>query len=346
MTLDHEKVLVSSGARSGLPVVVAVHSTVLGQAVGGCRMWRYDDWTLGLEDALRLSSAMTMKCALAGLPLGGGKTVIALPHDVVLTPDLRRDVLHDLGDLIESLGGAYGVGEDVGTTAEDMAVVGERTRWAYGQPESSGGSGEPSAPTAVGVYESLRVTCERLFGTSDLSGRTVSVLGLGQVGSRLASQLASEGAKLTVSDIDLSKQQLAAELGAEWVDLETAALADVDVLVPAALGGLLTAELVPQLRCRSIVGPANNQLATDDVADLLAAHGVLWAPDYLVNAGGVVSGFHLEMGSKDPATAHAAVTAIGATLRDVYDRAEADGVVPLAAARSVALDRIAGARHR
>jgi leucine dehydrogenase len=222
-----------------------------------------------------------------------------------------------------------------------MAVVGERTQYAYGQAESAGGSGEPSAPTALGVYESLRVTCERLFGTSDLAGRTVSVLGLGQVGSRLAERLAAEGAKLTVTDIDPSKRTVAEQLGADWVGLEDAALAEVDVLVPAALGGLLTDELVPRLRCRSVVGPANNQLASDQVADLLAEHGVLWAPDYLVNAGGVVSGFHLELGSREPEVARTAVTAIGATLRDVYDRADADGVTPLAAASAVARDRIA-----
>jgi leucine dehydrogenase len=343
MTLDHENVLLSTGARSGLPNVVALHSTTLGQAVGGCRMWRYDDWSAALQDALRLSSAMTMKCALAGLPLGGGKSVIALTPDTVLTPALRTAVLHDLGDLIDSLDGSYGVGEDVGTTADDMTVIAERTPHVYGRPASAGGSGEPSAPTALGVYESLVAACERVFGTADLSGRTVTVLGLGQVGHRLAERLAADGAKLTVTDIDPAKQALAAALGADWVPVETAATAPADVLVPAALGGLLTRELVPQLRCAAVVGPANNQLASDDVADLLAEHDVLWAPDYLVNAGVVVAGFHLELGSKDPAVAEAAVTAIGTTLREVLDRAEAEGTTPSAAARAVALDRLTAA---
>lgn len=344
MSLDHEKVLIATGARSGLPVIVAVHSTALGQAVGGCRMWRYDDWRDGLQDALRLSSAMTMKCALAGLPLGGGKSVIALSHDTVLTPELRTAVLLDLGDLVESLAGTYGVGEDVGTTAEDMAVVGTRTTYAYGQPEASGGSGEPSGPTAVGVHESVVATCERLFGTPDLAGRTVTVLGLGQVGSRLTQSLSAQGATLTVTDIDPAKRELAAALGAGWVEPADAATTPTDLLVPAALGGLLTSELVPQLRCAGIVGPANNQLAEEGVADELAARGILWAPDYLVNAGGVVAGFHLELGSKDPAVAHEAVIQIGSTLREVYDRAEAEGTTPLAAARHVALERIATAR--
>lgn len=185
--LKHEKVFISTGRRSGLPVIVAVHSTALGQAVGGCRLWRYDDWRAGLDDALRLSAAMTLKCALASLPLGGGKSVLAIPPQVEPTAELRRDVLHDLGDVLESLGGTYGVGEDVGTNAQDLATVAERTRFAYGLPEASGGTGEPSAPTAVGVYQSILVTAEQIWGTADLAGRRISVLGLGQVGSRSAS---------------------------------------------------------------------------------------------------------------------------------------------------------------
>jgi leucine dehydrogenase len=342
--LEHEQVLVRTGERSGLPVIIAVHSTVLGQAVGGCRMWRYADWTDGLTDALRLSRAMTFKCSLAGLPLGGGKSVIALPPDVQLTPELRRAVLLDLGDAIESFHGAYGVGEDVGTTAEDMLVVKERTRWAYGLPESSGGMGEPSAPTAAGVYECLRVTSERVFGSADLSGRAVTIIGLGQVGTRLAERLSSDGAKLTVTDIDPEKKAVAAALGATWVDVADAVSTQADILVPAALGGLLTDESVPLLRCAAIVGPANNQLSDDAVADLLAARGIVWAPDFLVNAGGVVYGSNMEMSGRTADDAMAAVLAIGNTLRDIYDRAAADNVTPLRAAATVAEERVAAAR--
>ena len=341
--LAHEKVIAARGPRSGLPVIVAVHSTALGQAVGGCRMWRYDDWRDGLTDALRLSSAMTLKCALAGLPLGGGKSVIALPPGLELTAALRRAVLHDLGDVIESLGGLYGVGEDVGTTAEDMATVAERTRYAYGLPEASGGTGEPSAPTAIGVYESLRVTAEAVWGTPDLAGRRITIIGLGQVGSRLAALLKDDGAKLTVTDVDPTKQELSTSLGAEWRSPEEALTAETDILVPAALGGLLTPQTVESIRCAAIAGPANNQLSEDSVANQLAARGVLWAPDFLVNAGGVVFGFEMELGSKDPDVATAAVLRIGATLRDVFSRAETDGTTPLAAALTVAGDCVAAA---
>jgi leucine dehydrogenase len=341
--LDHEKVLVSTGRRSAIPIIVAVHSTALGQAVGGCRMLRYDDWTAGLADALRLSSAMTLKCALAGLSLGGGKSVIALPPNGELTAELRQAVLHDLGDLIDSLGGSYGVGEDVGTTADDMATIKERTNYAYGLPEVAGGMGEPSAPTAAGVHESIRVTCEYLFGSPELAGRTITIIGLGQVGSRLAARLSAEGAELSVTDIDPSKRELASALGANWIALDEAPFSEVDILVPAALGGLLTRERVAELRCAAIIGPANNQLAEDEVAALLAERGVLWAPDFLVNAGGVIYGAHMELGRKDVAETNAAVTGIGSTLREVYDRAARDGLTPLAAAMFVAQDRVARA---
>ena len=248
--LTHEKVLISTGPRSGLPVIVAVHSTVLGQAVGGCRLWTYDEWQDGLADALRLSSAMTWKCSLAGLPLGGGKSVLAIPPGTDLTEDLRRAVFHDLGDLVESLGGSYGVGEDVGTTAQDMATVAERTAFAYGLPETQGGMGETSEPTAAGVFASILVTAEEVWGNPDLDGRRVAVLGMGQVGSRLATRLRAAGATLVVSDIDPAKRGLTSTLEAEWLDPEAILEADADLLVPAALGGLLTPSTVPALNCR------------------------------------------------------------------------------------------------
>src|SRR5580700_9976194 len=265
--LEHERVEIVVGERSGLPVIVAVHSTALGQAVGGCRLWRYRDWRDALDDALRLSEAMTLKCALANLPLGGGKSVIALSPESELTPERRRSAMLDLGDAVDTFGGTYGVGEDVGTTAEDMLIARERTRYAYCLPESEGGAGEPSEPTAEGVRAAIAVTLEQAFGTGEVSGRRIAIIGLGQVGSRVARRLAASGADLLVCDIDASKRRLAEELGASWIDPETALQADVDLLVPAALGGLLTRASVPALRCAAIAGPANNQLAEEGVAD-------------------------------------------------------------------------------
>ena len=341
--LDHERVLVTRGARTGLTIIIAVHSTALGRAAGGCRMWRYESWRDGLDDALRLSQAMTFKSALAGLPVGGGKSVIALPPAYHLTATERRDVMLDLGDVIESLDGMYGVAEDVGTTAEDMFVVSERTQYAYCLPESQGGSGEPSGPTAIGVYEAIGATCEHVFGDPSAAGRSFTIVGLGQVGGRLARRLTVDGAQLTVADIDPSKRTLADELGARWIEAADAYAEPCDVLVPAALGGVLTSTVVERLQCRAIVGPANNQLAADDVADLISARGILWAPDFVVNAGGVVYGALVDVAGKAPDEAIEQVRAIGATLRRVYALAEEQRVTPAAAAAKLALDRIAAA---
>jgi leucine dehydrogenase len=343
-TLPHEKVVVTRGERSGLTIIIAVHSTALGMAAGGCRMWRYPSWRDGLDDALRLSEAMTLKSSLAGLSLGGGKTVIALPLGHELTAEARRDVMLDLGDVVDSLGGVYGVAEDVGTTAEDMLVVAERTKYAYCLPVSQGGSGEPSQPTAIGVYEAIKTTCTHLYGDASVAGRRAVIIGLGQVGSRLARFLTADGAQLVVADIDPTKRALADELGATWVTPDEAPATPCDLLVPAALGGLLTHETVQQLQCRAVVGPANNQLASDDVADALAAREILWAPDFLVNAGGVVFGSLVDVAGLPEADALDRVRHIGATLHEVYDKATAAGVTPAAAAREIALARVASAR--
>ena len=344
--LEHEQVAIGVGERSALPVIVAVHSTVLGHAVGGCRLWRYGDWRDGLDDALRLSEAMTLKCALAGLPLGGGKSVIALSPDTDLTPDLRRAAMLDLGDAVERFGGSYGVGEDVGTTAEDMLIARERTRYAYCLPESQGGAGEPSEPTAEGVRAAIGVTLERALGSAEVSGRRIAIIGLGQVGSRVARRLAAAGADLVVCDIDASKRALADELGAAWTDPEAALRADVDLLVPAALGGLLTDASVATLRCAAIVGPANNQLVDDRVADALRDRGILWAPDFVVNAGGVIYGSAMEFEGCTREDAVARVGAVADSLEAVFSAAFEHAITPLAAARRVAEERLEAARRQ
>lgn len=343
-TLEHERVVVTRGARTGLTIIVAVHSTALGMAAGGCRMWHYESWRDGLDDALRLSEAMTYKSALAGLDVGGGKSVIALPPAYELGPDERRDVMLDLGDVIESLTGMYGVAEDVGTTAEDMLVVRERTQYAYCLPESAGGSGEPSAPTAVGVYEAIRATCEHLFGDASVAGRSFAVVGLGQVGGRLARRLAADGGHLLVTDIDPAKRALADELGASWIEPAEAYAAAADVVVPAALGGVLTPAVVEAMQCKAVVGPANNQLATDGVADLLAARGIVWAPDFVVNAGGILYGALVDVAGRTHDEAIGQVLHIGQTLREVYALAIEQGSTPHAAALTLARARIAAAK--
>ncbi|QTD96118.1 Glu/Leu/Phe/Val dehydrogenase family protein [Streptomyces cyanogenus] len=337
---EHEQVVIRSGRRSRLPVIVAVHSTALGPAAGGLRLWHYPDWRDGVTDALRLSAAMTAKFAVAGLPSGGGKTVVALPEGTVLDPERRRDVLQDVADTIESLGGTYSTGPDVGTGPEDMALIGTITSHVFCRPAHLGGSGDSSPHTAQGTLAALRAVSRRLYGTARLDGRRLAVVGLGRVGAGLARLLAAEGAALTVTDTDPDKRKIGDELGAVWCSPDEILAADVDIVVPAALGSCLTAHTVAQLRCRAVVGPANNQLATPDVADLLHRRGILWVPDYVASAGGVVHAVSTELHHLAPDEVRARVDAIEHTVTGLLDTAESRGRTPAQAATELARRRL------
>jgi leucine dehydrogenase len=305
-------------------------------------MWAYDDARAALRDALRLSRAMTYKAAVANLPLGGGKGVIMVPANVRLSPERRKAALLDFGDTVEAVGGRYITAEDVGTSSRDMSVIAQRTAHVAGLARSRGGSGDPSPFTALGVEVAIRACCERVFGSPSLTGRTVAVVGLGHVGARVATRCARAGARLVVSDVDEGKRELAAGLGAEWTTPEAALEREVDVLSPCALGGVLNHDTVPRLRCRVIAGAANNQLAAESIADLLVAREILWAPDFVVNAGGIIN-IAEELERYDPAVARRRVRAIAETLREIFDAAAADGVTPLAAATELAQARLAPA---
>src|SRR5438270_9808769 len=220
--LDHEEVLVRRGQRSGLFTFVAVHSTVRGPALGGCRLWAYDDSRAALRDVLRLSRAMTYKAAVADLPLGGGKGVIMADAHVRLSSDRRHAALLDFADTVDAVGGHYITAEDVGTSSRDMSVIAERTRHVAGLARNRGGSGDPSPFTALGVEVAIRACCERVFGSSSLRGRTVCVIGLGHVGSRVAKRCARAGASLVLTDVDEGKRRLAEQLGARWTTAERA----------------------------------------------------------------------------------------------------------------------------
>jgi leucine dehydrogenase len=338
---SHERVEVITGRRSGLFIAVALHSSVLGSALGGARLWTYPHWSDALGDALRLSAAMTLKNAAAGLDAGGGKSVIALPPGTMLDTDRRRAAFLDLGDAVESLHGLYRTAEDVGSTTEDMLVVSERTEHVVGLPDAVGGSGEPAGPTSLGVYESIRASLERVAGTADVEGRRITVSGLGQVGSRLAVRLSAEGAHLTVTDVNPAKRDLAIELGADWIAPGEEHLVPADVFVPAGIGGLLTDEVIDALDAKAVCGPANNPLADHSGAERLAARGILYAPDFVVNAGGVIY-LDLEakhLGSRSEIMER--VAQIGDTVRRVFDEAEARGVTPLEAAEGLAAERLA-----
>jgi leucine dehydrogenase len=343
---SHEQVSVRRGARSGLPIIIAIHSSALGPAVGGCRLWHYPDWRDGLTDALRLSEAMTLKTATANLPHGGGKTVVALPPGVVLGGPARRDVLRDVGELVESFGGRYATGPDVGTCAEDMNTISEATRQVFCRPESVGGSGDPAPYTAAGVRAAIGAVFRLLDGRGgggEVRGRTVTLIGLGHVGTQLARMLARDGARLTLTDVDERRRALAEELDADWCAPGEALTAETDLLVPAALGGQLTAQLVPELRCRAIVGPANNQLAEHAVAELLHRRGIPWVPDYLASAGGVIFALARELRGAPPDEALRQVDAIGGVTEELLHHAARLGISPhLAALRRVG-DRLAAA---
>lgn len=337
-TFEHEEVHVHSGRRSGLPIVVAIHSTVLGQAIGGVRMWHYPDWGAGLADALKLARGMTYKSAVAGLANGGGKTVIVLPEQGETD---RRAALLDVGDIVESLGGRYAVGPDVGTGEDDMVTIAERTAYVFCQPAERGGSGDSSPHTAVGVLAALHATCAHLFGPAEFSRRRFAVIGLGRVGGAVAESLSNAGAHLILADVAPDKRGLAERLGATWAEPADALTADVDLLVPAALGGMLTAELVPALRCRAIAGPANNQLAEDKVADLLFERDIAWVPDYVVSAGGIVNAIARELDGHTPEEATERVNRIGDTVGQVLQAARERNMTPAQAARELAEQRLA-----
>lgn len=342
LELDHEELVVRRGARSGVYTIVAVHSTALGPALGGCRIWRYSGPMQAIGDVLRLSRTMTLKAAAAGLDLGGGKGVVSLGagERTDLDPAGREAMLLDFADTVESLDGRYVTAEDVGTGARDMIAVARGTRHVAGLPAELGGSGDPSPFTAAGVVAAMRACCADRLGSPELAGRRVAVIGCGRVGEKLARRLAEAGAELVLADIDPAKRALAEQLPrARWLDPRAAALADVDVLAPCALGGLVDDATAGRLRCRIVCGAANNPLTRDGIADTLAARGILYAPDFIVNAGGLIN-VSLELGTYDPERARSRVAGIEDVTARILAEAQATGATPLAVAHALARRRL------
>lgn len=339
----HEQLVVRRGHRSGATVVVAVHSTVLGPALGGARLWAYASSELAIEDALRLAEGMTLKAAAAGLELGGGKGVICSPSaDAALDPQRRREMLMDFGDLVESLRGRYITAEDVGTGPADMVTIAERTQHVTGLPPERGGSGDPSPFTALGVEAAIRACAAHRYGTRDLGGLHVVIVGLGHVGERLARLLAAAGARLTVADIDAGKRAVAEELGVAWTEPDAALAASCEVLAPCALGGAIDRAALAGLGAEIICGAANNQLAEESLAEELAAAGVLYAPDFIANAGGLAN-VYAEHRGLEPEWVREHALGIEATMTRVLETSERLGVTPEAAALELAGERLAGA---
>lgn len=329
----HEQVVFSQNQTDGLRSIIAIHDTRLGPALGGCRVWKYASEDEALTDVLRLSRGMSYKAALAGLPLGGGKSVIIADPFTEKSPAMMRA----MGRAVNRLGGYYIIAEDVGVEVKDMDEVAKETRFVSGV---SGGVGDPSPWTAEGVFLALRAAVRYRLGR-DLDGVRVAVSGLGHVGSNLCRLLAGAGARLIVADIRAEAvAAVAAAHGAETVPPETIHAAEAEVFSPCALGAILNEHTIPQIRAAIVCGAANNQLATPADDARLAARGILYCPDYLVNAGGLISVARPTCGLTD-AEARARLEAIPETLIRVFEIAETEGIPPGAAA-----DRMARARFR
>ncbi len=334
---DYEQIVFCHDRRTGLRAIIAVHSTVLGPALGGTRFRPYPDTETALEDVLRLAKGMTYKSALARLDLGGGKAVILGDP----ATDKTEALLRAYGRHVDALGGRYVTAEDVGTTQADMDVILRETRHVTGASPSLGGSGDPSAATAEGVLHAMRAVADHLWGAPVLAGRHVVVSGVGKVGSHVGRRLVEEGARVTVSDVvGATVDRVAGALGVDVVSADKAHAVDCDVFSPCALGGVLSAATIPELHCAAVVGSANNQLADASCAAELQAAGVVYAPDYVVNAGGVID-IAEGLRGYDADRAAPAVAEIFRTTAAVLALADAQRVTTVEAADRLAERRIA-----
>jgi leucine dehydrogenase len=332
---DGEHAVVRHDPESAAWMFVCVHSTVRGPAGGGTRMRVYPAPPDGLADAIRLSGAMTWKMAAAGMPRGGGKAVLAVPE--LPTGEPRRRLLRRYGELVASLGGSYRTAGDMNISPEDLDVVAETCPWVYG---TTRGGGNSARGTSRGTLHAIRATVEHAFGSPELAGRSVLVQGTGAVGAALTRELAAAGARVLVSDID---DERAAATGCEIVPPERALETEVDVYSPCAVGGTLNADSIPHLTCRAIAGCANNQLAEPEDSERLQARGILYAPDFVVSAGGIIQLIGLEDERWNEAQLEERLAGIGDTLRTLFAEAEAEGITPAEAADRLARRRVAGA---
>jgi len=342
--MGHEQVVLVADAPSGLRAVIAVHSTALGPSLGGIRFWRYPSEHDAIVDVLRLSEAMSLKAAAAGLHQGGGKAVV-----LVDDPDAPRSdaLLRAMGRAIDDLGGRYIAAEDVGATPHDMQVIASETPWVTGL-EGPGGSGDPSPMTAYGVVQAMGAVLEELDGDAALARKRVVVDGVGHVGTHLARLLVEAGARVAVADVNRERVDvLVREIGAERLPVERALDEDCDILAPCALGGVLNEKTIPRVQCRAVCGAANNQLADAADDDALAGRGILYAPDFVVNAGGIIN-LAEEFAGYDRQRATKRTAQIADTVRRVFELARTERVPPGRAAEQLARRRIAeeGAGHR
>lgn len=334
---QHEQIVFCNDIESGLKAIICIHSTALGPAVGGCRMWDYASDEEALIDALRLSRGMTYKNAMAGLPFGGGKAVIIANSQTMKSEALFKA----FGRYLNNLNGQYITAEDVGITPEDMAIVHTETHYVAGL---EGKSGDPSPITAYGVYKGIKAAAQHKFGSDNLNGLTVSVQGVGHVGYYLCKHLHEEGAKLIVCDIQQAcVDKVVSEFGAVAVDIDDIYQQQVDVYSPCALGATINDQSLPQLKCKIVAGAANNQLAEDRHGTELMAKGILYAPDYVINAGGIIN-----ISFEENYQQQAAITKVDEiydTLMEVFSASARKGFTTNSIADQMARDRIALAHN-
>ena len=339
-TWDGESVSIHRDRETGTWMFICVHSTALGSAAGGTRMKHYDRPADALADGMRLSEAMSLKLASVDFPHGGGKAVIALPSTEIPQGDARRRLLHEYGRFINSLGGLYSCAPDMNTSAADMDVIAEVTPYVFCKTEAAGGAGDTAPDTAVGVLHGIRASCRYAFGSDDLSQRSVLVQGAGGVGGRLIELLLEADTKVIATDIDPARLAHMRDKGIEVVAADRALTTPCDVLAPCATGGIINARTIPNLQCRVIAGGANNQLETPADADALRGRGIAYAPDFVINAGGVLHGGGLEEQHWTHEVLESKLAGIGDVIFEIFQRAEREGISTDAAARRIALARM------
>ena len=342
---EGEGVLVHFDEPTGAWMFICVHSTRLGPATGGVRMKSYGSPQEALEDCMRLASLMTLKTAVCGLPMGGGKSVIAVPEVPGRDTEERRRVMARFGTMVDSLKGTYWTGPDMNTSEADMDVVWDVAPYAFGRSPARGGSGDSAPDTAEGVLHGIKATVARAFGSADMAGRTVLMEGVGGVGSRLAELLAKENASLLLADIDAERvAEIAERLGARVVPPDDVIGTECDVYAPCAVGWTVNEDTIPRLRCRAVAGAANNQLGelVHD-AERLRRAGILYAPDYVINGGGAfhLIGYETLGWSRQEVDRH--IAGIGDTLTAIFERAEEQGISTELAAERIAKDRLSSA---
>lgn len=337
----HEQVVFCSDPDVGLRAIIAIHDTTLGPALGGTRMWNYASDAEAITDVLRLSRGMTYKAAVAGLNLGGGKAVIiGDPHT-----QKSEMLFRSYGRFVETLRGRYITAEDVGTTVRDMEWIRMETRYVTGVAGEQG-SGDPSPYTALGVFVGIKAAAQIVFGSDSLAGKRIAVQGAGNVARNLVSRLVEDGARVTVTDIFEEKaREICREYGAEYVPPEAIYAVECDIFSPNALGAVLNDTTIPQLRCSVVAGGANNQLADEERhARMLAERGILYAPDYVINAGGLINvTSEIEHWSREQVTRK--VESIYDTLLRIFRTAEREGILTIEASNRIAEERIAHVRH-